>query len=189
MEEELKYKNILIRRKKIEWIAYNYQLSTHAKVQMTKRCYEDLQDEDFKNLILESPLAWKSKDKQCICVAINLFDYIVVNPDTTDEKTGQKYANILTYVSTRNNDQTVIDKFLMDYKQSSINEQTTQKYWVVRANLFWYKFDVLDKAIAHYEYILNNLDNKYKNISKLYLAEYNGDNTPKILKIWKQEEE
>lgn len=185
--ENFKYNNILIRRKKIEWIAYNYQLSTHAKVQITKRCYEDLQDEDFKNLILESPLAWKSKDKQCICIALNLFDYIVVNPDTTDEKTGQKYANILTYVSTRNNDQTVIDKFLMDYKQSSINEQTTQKYWVVRANLFWYKFEQLEKAEAHYNYIFNNLEYKYKNVNKLYLAEYNGNDQPKIIKIWKRE--
>lgn len=60
-----------------------------------------------------------------------------------------------------------------------------ENFWVVRADGWWYKFT--DKALAqqHYKYILDNLNDKYKNIEKVYLAEYN-KTTPKILNSGKE---
>lgn len=57
-------------------------------------------------------------------------------------------------------------------------------FWVVRADGFWYRFEELDKAEAQYQYILDNINGKYKSRDKVYLAQYDGDNTPKILKMW-----
>lgn len=65
-------------------------------------------------------------------------------------------------------------------------------FWIVRADRFWYKFEFKEDAEKHYNYIFNNKDEKYKNIEKLYLAEYDRDKMPKILKMWtrpQQEEE
>lgn len=56
-------------------------------------------------------------------------------------------------------------------------------YWIVRADKFWYKFDDIDKAISHYNYIIDNINYKYKQIEQVYLAQYGG-NFPRILKVW-----
>lgn len=62
------------------------------------------------------------------------------------------------------------------------------KFWVVRADKFWYKFDDKKLAENHYNYIFNNLYEKYGQIEKLYLAEYEGK-TARLLKIWRRENE
>ena len=64
-------------------------------------------------------------------------------------------------------------------------------FWVVRADGFWYRFDDKTKAQEHYNFIFNNKDGKYKQIERIYLAEYGGER-PKILEMWnrpQQEEE
>jgi hypothetical protein len=61
--------------------------------------------------------------------------------------------------------------------------------YIVRADRFWYKFDDFESAEKHYDYIFNNLDDKYAQIKKLYLAEYKNGQPPKILKIWRRVKE
>lgn len=63
------------------------------------------------------------------------------------------------------------------------------KIWVVRADSWWYKFEDKQLAENHYNYLLNNINEKYKNIDKLYIAEYDKNNNAKILKIWHRENE
>ena len=184
--ENLNYVNILIRRKKIEWIAHNYRFSNHAIQQTIKRDIKD--DFDFKERILYSPLCWKTKD-DCIAIALDLFNYIVVNADTKDEQ-GNNFANIVTFINTKQNDRTIIDEMLIDYKRQCLgvnNYNNKNTYYVVRANSFWYKFDDLEKAEEHYNYIYENLNKKYKNINILYLAEY-CDKKQDIIKIWNRED-
>ena len=62
-------------------------------------------------------------------------------------------------------------------------------FYVVRANGYWYKFDYIEDAMKHYEYIFNNKDSKYKNVDKIYIAEYEENKTPKIIKIWNRPKE
>lgn len=64
-------------------------------------------------------------------------------------------------------------------------------YWIVRVDSFWYKCETLEKAEEQYQYILDNINGKYKGKDRVYLAEYGGEH-PRILKIWnrpQQEEE
>lgn len=58
------------------------------------------------------------------------------------------------------------------------------KFYIVRADSFWYKFDDEQKAQAHYDYIMSNINGKYKQIDKVYLALYENLKTPKILHFW-----
>lgn len=62
-----------------------------------------------------------------------------------------------------------------------------EKFWIVRADKFWYKFTNEKKALEHFEYIRKNTATKYKQIEKIYLAEYSENKTPKILKLWNRE--
>lgn len=64
-----------------------------------------------------------------------------------------------------------------------------KKIWIVRADSWWYKFEDKEQAESHYKYLLNNINNKYKQVNKIYLAEYGEDKTPKILEMWKRENE
>lgn len=64
-------------------------------------------------------------------------------------------------------------------------------FWVVRIDSFWYRCRTLEQAERHYQYVLDNINGKYKSKDKLYLAEYGGEH-PRILKMWsrpQQEEE
>lgn len=63
------------------------------------------------------------------------------------------------------------------------------KIWVVRADSWWYKFEDKKLAESHYKYLLDNINGKYGQVDKVYLAEYDKNNNAKILKIWHRENE
>lgn len=101
--------NILVGRKKLEWIAYNHKLSAHAKVQMLRR--DSHFDFRLASRILNSPLAWKTRSG-CIAIALDLFTYIVV--DAVNIKDG--LATVVTFINLEKYNETVIDKMLIEYK-------------------------------------------------------------------------
>ncbi len=105
--------NVLVGRKKIEWIAYNHKISDHAKMQMVRR---GCRNYNLQTMILNSPLNWKLPNGY-IAIALNLFEYIVVaSANDTDE------ATVVTYVNLRNEEYSVIDKMLVTY-QDTIREE------------------------------------------------------------------
>lgn len=61
-------------------------------------------------------------------------------------------------------------------------------FYVVRADKFWYKFEDKKQALKHYNYLLDNINGKYKQIDKVYLAEYT-EQDGKILEIWNRNRE
>lgn len=99
--------NILVGRKKVEWIAYNHKISSHAKMQMVRRGAEH----NLVGAILNGPLAWKLPDNY-IAIAINLFEYVVVatSPDEA--------ATIVTYINLQDDEYSVIDKMLVAYQDA-----------------------------------------------------------------------
>lgn len=104
--------NILVGRKKVEWVAHNYILSEHAKMQLVRR--DASESFDLKDRVLLSPLFWKTFNGN-ICIAFNLYQYIVV--DTTKEIDGKVVPYVVTFVDTKKTRGTVIDKLLMTYKE------------------------------------------------------------------------
>ena len=58
--------------------------------------------------------------------------------------------------------------------------------YVVRADSWWYRPPTLELARKQYNYIMENINGKYRHIEKVYLAEYDGNKTPKILELWKR---
>ena len=78
--------NILVGRKKVEWIANNIKLTQHAELRLLQK---DKSTRSIKHRILETPLAWKT-ETGCIAIATDLFHYFVVNPSKEDE-TGNNY--------------------------------------------------------------------------------------------------
>lgn len=103
---------ILVRRKKIEWIASTFNVSEHARVEMLRRGLT--YDRQFlKSAILSSPLAWKSYDDR-IVIALTLFRYIVV---TIVSENGREYPLVVTFVDTVDSGINVIDRFLLRYQQ------------------------------------------------------------------------
>ena len=48
--------NILVSRKKLEWIAHNFRVSDHAEFRMVQR--DSKLNRDLRTSILNSPLAW-----------------------------------------------------------------------------------------------------------------------------------
>ena len=112
--------NILVGRKKVEWIAYNHKISGHAKTQMVRRdiCLEF----ELAERILNSPLAWKTHTG-CIAIALDLYNYVVV--DIPNEASNDKLATIVTFVNLQLYDENVIDKMLVEYKSRN---QTDASY-------------------------------------------------------------
>lgn len=116
-KEEKPYINILVKRKLVEWIAHNYVLSDHAQIRMIQK---DLNDNiALKTRILESPLQWKTNNG-CICIALNLYNYIVVEPAKVNEKTGEKYPYVVTFNNIKESNSNVIDRMMMTYKNFCI---------------------------------------------------------------------
>lgn len=100
--------NILVGRKKVEWIAYNHKLSSHAKMQMVRR---GAKISNLTPAILNSPLSWKLNDEY-IAIALNLFEYIIVGQKEPGE------ATIVTYVNLNGEGYSVIDRMLVSYQDA-----------------------------------------------------------------------
>lgn len=109
-EEKEKVKNVLVSRKLVEWIAYNYVVSEHAKFRQVKRDFQ--LDRDYKSSIRKSPLAWKTKEENTIAIALDLYNYIIVYLDKE-----QNVPYIKTFATTKNKNTTVVEKFFVDYKE------------------------------------------------------------------------
>lgn len=98
----------LISRKRLVWIANNFELSRHAKNRLKERTDTDRTIDD---LILNSPLAW-SQCRGKICIAFNMYEYIVVSLDREDK---EKPATVLTFVNMEDSGDCVIDMFVNTY--------------------------------------------------------------------------
>ena len=109
--------NILVGRKKLEWIAISHQLSTQAKTQMIRRdSYTNSFEQNvLRDRIRNSPLAWKIDDK-LLAIALDLFTYIVVDPTTPLEN--DTVPTIVTFIDTRSTGENVTDKMLVAYKEA-----------------------------------------------------------------------
>lgn len=97
------FNHILVARKRIEYIAYNYVVSEHAIERLkTRSQYRSLQQ-----CILNSSLAWRAPDGY-LKIAFSKYEYIVV-AITEDEPV------VVTFVNCKNSGDTVTDRFLKDY--------------------------------------------------------------------------
>lgn len=103
--------SVLVGRKKVEYVAYTYKLSQHAKAQLLRR--DNSTSLDLRERILNSPLAWKVKEGR-IAIALSLFEYIVVYVPKREDK---KLPTVVTYVDTQKSKVNVIDKMLISYKE------------------------------------------------------------------------
>ena len=106
-------KNILVGRKKIEWIANTYAMSSHAKTRMIRR--DNFNTFELRERILRSPLAWKTST-DCIAIALDLFNYIIVNTTTVIDGTTKPL--IVTFINTEAHGENVIDKMLVEYREA-----------------------------------------------------------------------
>lgn len=106
-KEQKRYINILVSRKYVVWVASNFKITEHAQFRFVQR---DTQvSRDLKSCIMNSPLAWKNLNGT-ICIALNLYDYIVV--DVLDG-----VPIIKTFASTKEYDSSVVDKMFVEYKR------------------------------------------------------------------------
>lgn len=92
--EKEEYINILVSRKRIEWIAVRHKVSAHAEYRFIQR--DTVMNRDLTYSIRKSPLNWKGVDGQ-IYIAFDLYRYIVV--DDSDSKT----PVIITFADAREN--------------------------------------------------------------------------------------
>jgi hypothetical protein len=106
-EQKEDYINILVGRKKIQWIAYNFVLSEHAEFRMVQR--DTLTNRNLKNCIIDTVLAWKNTNGT-ISIALDLYNYIIVKIENDIPK-------IITFASTKEFDCTVVDKMFVEYKR------------------------------------------------------------------------
>lgn len=121
--------NELIARKKIEWIAYNYKMTDHAQERIKERKETEL---TIKELILKTPLAWKTPE-DFFCLALGLTEFIVIKIKNNEE--GTQTPVILTYISTKQEGKTVVDRFIKDHnrwnEKLKIEEEKTMKLFLV----------------------------------------------------------
>lgn len=103
--------NMLVGRKKIEWVAFTIQCSEHFKMQELKRSSVI---KSLRDRILNCVLAWKTYDNN-ICIAFNSYEYIVVDPNKIID--GKQTPIGVTYVNLKKTGGTVIDKLLMTYRE------------------------------------------------------------------------
>ena len=111
--------NILVGRKKVEWIANNIQLTNHAELRLLQK---DKSRKNIKDRILESPLSWKLATG-CIAIATDLFHYFIINAEKKDEN-GNNYPALVTLIDLTKDGLTVVDKFLLDYKTFNTTNNT-----------------------------------------------------------------
>lgn len=105
------YINILVSRKRIEWIAVAHKVSNHAEFRLIQR--DPIVDRNLKTWIRNSPLSWKSI-KGTIYIALDLYHYIVV-----DDRTGEPV--IVTFADARDNQvasgTNVFEMAMVEYKK------------------------------------------------------------------------
>ena len=101
------FQHTLVARKRLEFIAYNYVMSSHARERIKERRAVST---TIKESILKSPLAWRCPDGT-LKIAFNKTEFIVVE-DTTGTHNN---PTIITFVSLDN--RTVIDEFVGDYEK------------------------------------------------------------------------
>ena len=111
--KEERVPNILVGRKKLEWVASNFIMSEHAKFAQIRRD-DTLSRSALKKRILNSPLSWKTKNN-CVAVALDLYNYVVVDPENKDDY-GTTIPIIVTFVNVRESGINVVDKFIVEYK-------------------------------------------------------------------------
>ena len=102
--EEKEIKSILVGRKRLEWIAFNYELSSHAKDRIKERASTK---KTIKEAIRISPLAWIC-GRDTICIALNLYEYIIVS-------VSDKIPVVKTFVNTSDSGNTVVDLAFVSY--------------------------------------------------------------------------
>ena len=96
--------NMLVSRKKIEYIAHNLIVTDHAKERIDERLGKGA---DIRQLILNSPLWFRNKDG-CITIAINTKKcFIVAEKDN-------KFT-LITVKDDSENDYDMMDKFVVAY--------------------------------------------------------------------------
>lgn len=111
--KEERVPNILVGRKKLEWIAKNFIMSEHAKFAQIRRD-DTLSRRALKKRILNSPLSWKTRNN-CVAIALDLYNYVVVDPENKDDY-GTTTPIIVTFVNVRESGINVVDKFIVEYK-------------------------------------------------------------------------
>ena len=100
----------LVSRKMIEWIAHNYELTSHARERIKERYSET---KTIKQAILDSCLSWYY-DKDTIAIAVNKDDIFYVKIErNTDGKTHS--AKIITFTWESKSGCNVVDKFCKNY--------------------------------------------------------------------------
>ena len=104
--------NNLVARKKIEWIAYTYELTDHAKERIRER--KDL-DMTIKQLILKTPLAWITSEGY-YCLALGLKEFMVLK--IRENEDGTQTPVILTYIHITDENKSAVDRFIKDYNKS-----------------------------------------------------------------------
>lgn len=107
LDTEEEYINMLVSRKRIEWIAYNFKVSTHAQYRFVQR--DTVLERDLKACIRRSPLCWKTIEGT-ICIALDLYRYIVV-----DDRTGEPI--VVTFVDAREKGTNVWETAMVEYKK------------------------------------------------------------------------
>lgn len=109
-EQTEKIKTTLVKRKYIEWVAHNFEISDHADFRMVER--DVVVNRDLKKSILNSPLAWKTPAPDTVAIALDLYNYVVVRYDREINK-----PIILTFATTKDMGTTVEVKYQVDYKK------------------------------------------------------------------------
>lgn len=100
----------LVNRKKIEWIAYNYELSSHARERIKERYGET---RTIKDAILNSCLSWYYQN-DIIAIAINANDIFYVGLKKMKGSKEEK-ATIITFTWESKTGNNVVDKFCKNY--------------------------------------------------------------------------
>lgn len=100
----------LVNRKKIEWIAYNYKMTSHAQERIKERY---VSPKTIRQAMLDSCLAW-FQEEDLVAIAINNDDIFYVRL-SYDHMGNMEYATLVTYTWKSKNGYTVVDKFCKNY--------------------------------------------------------------------------
>lgn len=100
----------LVSRKMIEWIAHNYELTSHARERVKERYSET---KTIKQAILDSCLSW-FYDRDTVAIAVNKDDIFYVKLERNSDRKVYK-SKIITFTWESKNGYNVVDKFCKNY--------------------------------------------------------------------------